>query len=493
MTSPTMSPSSTATTTTTLKDMVTAFQVDWLAVNQRLRRHPHEARNLLPCSGDADADAEATTTTILHLALQRRRSNYPPLQTIRLLLAIFPQAAWMGAATCASPLHILARHNPQPDYVALVQSARPAVLPQDLQALLSLWDHFVQDFESEQALVDVLLAFPQQQEEQDESDRKAARIYSQLASMLEYTIKFPLRQDIVQQKNFGLHTVAALTADLQLLQLALEVFPHQVNVPSSKNGRLPLHAFLATAADGRPLPVFTTTVDEECNRVRRFRFPFDLLPLLRVLVRACPAALTTRDAAGQLPLHIAIAAGWNEFDVLLSDHPDSLHAVDGESGWMLPFQLAAVSPACGLDTVYKLLRRDPAVLRSSIEGDGGDDNNNKSVDQKAHTPKNDHILDHYPQNCVISNDFMRLACKVGEAECCRLWNSLQVLLTEDHRVASLVQQLHQPEDSLHDLLAAHCPRKGLLQAMTNYYGKYAGDDESLHWASTHDHPEEQDI
>ena len=434
----------------TLQDMVTSFQVDWRTVNQRLRSHPQEARILL--------EDEHITSSVLHLALQRRRSNYPPLQTVRRMLAIFPEAAWLGTHNYASPLHLLCRCNPASDYLALVRSTRPSVA-QDSKALLYLWEYHVHAFGSEQDLMSFLT----------EGSREAARIYVELANLVEYTIKCPLRPF-----HSCLHSVAALTSDLELLQMALDVFRDQVFV-CDEQGRFPLHSFLATKAGERPL---------DSTLPAPFRFPFDLLPLLRALVSAYPKAVTSRDSQGQLPLHVAIQAGWDEFDALLSDHPDSLDAADGPSGW-LPFQLAAVSPASSLDTVYKLLRRKPCTLQASERC--------YVTKQVAHMPKEVNQVKINQQQSTqprVSDDQMRLVYKVGASESSCLWKSLQIILTKT------VAPEHQPGILHHLAGLAHCPRS-LLQTMTNFHYTDLRSHDSfgrlpLHWLATAGRQEQKD-
>ena len=321
-------------TEVTLQTMVTAFQVDWLSFNQRLRTYPREARCIL----------DDGRSTILSRVLQRRRSNYPPLQTVRRLLAIFPEAVWIGVESFTSPLHILARCNPMPEYLSLVRGARPA-LPQDTKALLNMWEYHIHAFGCEEGLVEFLT----------EGSREAAQIYVELVKLVEYFIKFPLQRDMT---HCLLHAVAAKTCDLELLQIALQVLDTEITA-RDKRGNLPLHAFLATRKDGRYMSLAN-------DIARQFRFPFDLLPLLDALVEAHPGAVEVRNDKGQLPLHIAIESGWDNFDILLNNHADSLEAVDGCTGW-LPFQLAAVSPDASLSTVYSLLRRQPTVLQMKVD------------------------------------------------------------------------------------------------------------------------------
>ena len=435
-----------------LEQMVSAFQVDWRSVGLRLRSHPHEARTVFP----------GGQHSILHMVLERRRSNYAPFQVIRRLLAIFPEAAWLGIESFSSPLHIVARCNPLPEFLKLIRAARPAV-PQDSRAILYLWQYHVNAMGSEKLLVEFLT----------EGSREAARVYVELSQLVEYTLKQPMRP-----VKYALHTVAALTCDFDLLQLTIEELKEQACMRDD-TGRFPLHTFLATKADGR-----TLTLDND-NLTRSFRFPFDLLPLLRSLVNAHPPALSIRDDQGQLPIHVAIEAGWDDFDILLTDYPDSLDAVDGKSGW-LPYQLAAVSPEASLDAVYNLLRRHPSALRipyGTVDESHPVDNHEKILDLP-------HTLIQNATFASVPEDVRKLVFKVGKAECSRLWKSLQRVLTKAETLAEHSSPVH------YLARLAHCP-ESLLRVMSHFHFTDLRRPDSLgrlplHWVVTVGIMEEND-
>lgn len=168
--------------------------------------------------------------------------------------------------------------------------------------------------------------------------------------------------------------------------------------------------------------------------------------LLQALVAANPAAVVTPSAFGQLPLHMAISAGWNDhLQVLLEHHPDTLEAVSG-NGW-LPYQLAAISPAATLDTVYHLLRRQPSVLPlhpkapmdcAATRATRLEEMKEVVADDDDHTcttaTQHDDKTIEEDTTTIVSKDLMRLLFRVGQAECPRLWKSLQNLLTEPTNV-----------------------------------------------------------
>jgi ankyrin repeat protein len=426
--------------------MLSAFQVDWRRVNQRLGTHPQEARQGMTDSCDGD------NTSVLQRALMKRRSNYPPFQTVRRILAIFPEAVWMGVENYTSPLHLLCRANPSAEYLALIRSARPAVT-QDVKALLYFWNYHVDALGGEIHLVSLL----------KEGSREAARIYVEVCLLLEYTQTFRLC------RFEGLHTIAASTADLELLQVALELFPHQIASRDSE-GRMPLHAFLSTKADGRPL-----SFRHELPSLSSFHF--DLLPLLQLLMDAHPEAIAARDTRGRLPLHVAIESGWNEFADLLEAHPDSLEVVD-DSGW-LPFQLAAVSPNASLETVYMLLRRNPNGVAA----------NPRRVRATADHPM-PALAKKRDEDSKLTEDLTRLVHRVGQVKSSRLWQSLQTVLTTKVSV-------REQRGILHCLAGMpHCP-KSLLESMAYIHAPDTSRCDArgrlpLHWLATVGRIEQQD-
>lgn len=427
--------------------MIAAFQVDWRRVNQRLGTHPQEARLRMTHSSSGGGQ-----TSVLQRALMKRRSNYPPFQTVRRILAIFPEAAWMGLENYTSPLHLLCRVNPAAEYMSLIRSARPSV-PQDVKALLYFWEYHVDALGGEEHLVSLL----------KEGSREAARIYVEMSALLEYTQKCRLC------RFEGLHTIAASTADLELLEVSLELFSHQVASRDSM-GRLPLHAFLSTRADGRPLAI-------RHDLASLSSFHFDLLPLLHLLMDAHPEAISARDAKGRLPLHVAIESGWDKFAGLLGNHPDSLEAVD-DRGW-LPFQLAAVSPNASLETVYVILRQNPSGMAASTRRVRATSDPLKPLD-----------VGESNEDSKLTDDLTRLVHRVGQVKSSRLWQSLQTILTAE-------VSAHAQRGTLHCLAGMpHCP-KSLLESMAHIHAMDARTCDArgrlpLHWLATVGRIEQQD-
>ena len=77
--------------------------------------------------------------------------------------------------------------------------------------------------------------------------------------------------------------------------------------------------------------------------------------LVDEFVTHCPHSCSLRDGSGRLPVHFALANGvkWSNIQ-----HLDALDPVTG----LCPSALAALEPACDLDTISFLLRNESKVF-----------------------------------------------------------------------------------------------------------------------------------
>ena len=68
---------------TVLSILVSAYQVRWRKVEERLVTHPSEATQL-----------DSSGFSVLYLALIRRPDDYPPFPIVRGILRAYPHAIW---------------------------------------------------------------------------------------------------------------------------------------------------------------------------------------------------------------------------------------------------------------------------------------------------------------------------------------------------------------------------------------------------------------
>lgn len=90
--------------------------------------------------------------------------------------------------------------------------------------------------------------------------------------------------------------------------------------------------------------------------------------LVKRVVKACPRAASVRNRRGLLPLQLALTTlnrHWNEDILALVDaYPASLEALELDDG-VYPYILDRIS--CAPDTVYRLIRSKPTLVRTRIE------------------------------------------------------------------------------------------------------------------------------
>mmetsp|Transcript_21638 Transcript_21638/g.63542 ORF Transcript_21638/g.63542 Transcript_21638/m.63542 type:complete len:505 (-) Transcript_21638:1450-2964(-) len=86
--------------------------------------------------------------------------------------------------------------------------------------------------------------------------------------------------------------------------------------------------------------------------------------IIDLLVKVDSLAASTPDCRGRLPLHLAVEAGrtWEDgLDVLLDASPRAVEILDPTT-FLYPFMAAAVGESSSIDTVFRLLQRNPDLV-----------------------------------------------------------------------------------------------------------------------------------
>jgi hypothetical protein len=158
-----------------------------------------------------------------------------------------------------------------------------------------------------------------------------------------------------------------------VLKLVLEMDPmaHEDIRRRDTVGRYPLHHASARARGYRvSLPLGVTRGMKTLKEDRKSLHVEDMVKLF-------PAACRSLDDGGQLPLHIAIDAAKRDrlsteaicddvyanavLESFFDEYPEAISQRDGKT-MLLPWQQAAEGNGAQLDTIFQLLRREPALL-----------------------------------------------------------------------------------------------------------------------------------
>ena len=410
---------------TRLNIMVTAHQVRWKAVENRILSHPSETRHL-----------DENGRSILFLALSRRVEDYPTQITIRNIIAVDPYAVWEGIADLRranndeagnrdrqrgdldyanSPLIIAASRRSNLEILQSLVEGRPSVPSQDIASLVSLWNSYrVLHHGSEEDLVGLLF----------EGGREAFAIYSKLHCLLHYCTAHGNRLITWPEIGTTLHRAATVPeCSTRLFQVILHVFPNLSRQPDNL-GRLPLHSLFRGCSG-------------ENQKETRWNQHLKL-DRLKLLLENCPQAASHRDVSGNLPLHTAIVSGWNypHLSQLVEAFPQAISSRDGKT-MLYPFQLAATQNS-SLTTIYKLLLVAPALVTKKFSRQ--EDIACMTARQKiAESPKNDANarlpplapFEKFTNVGVISNKLKSLLHHVKNTNDSRLWRELQELLRSE--------------------------------------------------------------
>jgi len=344
--------------TTVLGIMVTAFHVRWHAVEERIASHPEEARQL-----------DEQGRTVLFKALSRKSNDYPPAKIVRKLIQTQPAALYEGVVdlcsktnteneleqgrhrhhhhkdkSCYSHLIIAASQMAHLEIIQALVQGRPSVPSIDIEALVLMWNAYRERKfgGSEDDLVDFLMGH---------GDAVQSH-YDKFYCLLEYCTRPGKRYRPWPMGGSILHRAAAVPeCSTKLCVVILDLFPDFIQQPD-KLGRLPLHClFLDFSNLGK--------------KVGRWNQHLKLDRLTLLLERG-PEAVRYRDVSGALPLHAAIASGWEypSLRQLIEAFPHSVCELD-ESSKLYPFELAATGNS-SLTTIFILLVKAAALLERRI-------------------------------------------------------------------------------------------------------------------------------
>lgn len=118
---------------TMLSVLISAYQVRWRAVEERLSTHPSEASVL---------DGEGRS--VLHRALTRRPDDYPPVRIVRKLLQASPRSIWERHDNKTTTLIEMACwRRASLETLEVLTSARPSI-PEDAPSIMALWKAYVE-------------------------------------------------------------------------------------------------------------------------------------------------------------------------------------------------------------------------------------------------------------------------------------------------------------------------------------------------------------
>lgn len=365
---------------------------DWVGTLSRIYSHPHE----VSVRGPQDRRA-------LHIACEQDA----PAPIIQALLATFPQASSMVGTSRMNPLHITcssshasaevvqillengssldtnmqdvdgdtALHTacrcgaPLDVLTMLLRSNPNVVLLRDnesLTPLLRLWVRYY-----------VILG-------SDVIDAVSAKedITGDLVEGWEKT-KILLRTayhgavDIQPDTEFlTVHAAAAIDCPRAALKIAIILHTEELE-KADKDGKLPLHIAIAApvykvhdlSEDGYDMNRIYDNYDDECqNNDDDDTDEIDCPSVIDVLIEANPRPSRTPDAAGRLPLNLALAFGksWKEgVRAILGAYPEALSLPDSQTG-LYSFMLAAEKGA-SLCTIFELIKANPELVRGGIK------------------------------------------------------------------------------------------------------------------------------
>jgi hypothetical protein len=291
---------------------------------------------------DAEFQDGDTMETPLYLACQ----NHPPFRLIRALLKAFPAGAETPSRHGDLPLDIACRYNASIEVLRELVKDHPDTVGQSSKwgktAVSALWEG-----RTTTASLRV---------EEDYSDifwQKIQVLLEALATSRQQA------QCVPTDTLYIVHAVVALGSlgcPYEVLKYVLQKYPEQVSQTDGM-GRLPLHIAVGPA--------------QWSHRSRRKYKPREKRVIVRLLEMYPPGARTfdPTEPAGRYPLHTALTCRhqWKTgLQELFEGAPEAISLPDPVTR-VYPFQLASIpirSTMVDLDTIYHLLRTQPAVLEA---------------------------------------------------------------------------------------------------------------------------------
>ena len=173
------------------------------------------------------------------------------------------------------------------------------------------------------------------------------------------------------------HAASAVDCPRAVVKIATIIHPHQVEELDEQNMTPLLIAATAPIFKVRDLSdegyLLEDRIhgDENCENRDDDEHHMDPLQpsVIEILVAASSHPACVPNSMGRLPLHLAIASGkqWgNGVEAILHANPDALMMQDPLTR-LFPFLLAAECQASETNTVFELLRTNPALVQGSLD------------------------------------------------------------------------------------------------------------------------------
>jgi hypothetical protein len=278
---------------TVLGVLVTAYQVRWRNVEERLATHPSEATHI-------DSDGRS----VLYHALVRRIEDYPPFPIVRSILRAYPKAIWKRPNK-TTLIEVACSRLASLETLELLAQARPAI-PEDSSTLLALWQGYCQWFGDENLFVSFL-------------ESRTAEAF-QVGCKFQLLLRYLTTEQLLPTGSSLPTAASSQNCSLELFKLFRRIFPEQLH--HSFEGMLPLH-FALLEAKGSP------------NQSSKAMY----------LLQEMPESAHRRDPNGKLPLHLALEVGLvDETNVERWWGTEAQHVLgtpDPETG-LFPFQMGAL-------------------------------------------------------------------------------------------------------------------------------------------------------
>jgi hypothetical protein len=302
---------------TVLSVQVTAYQVRWRNVEERLATHPSEATQI-------DSDGRS----VLYHALVRRIEDYPPFPIVRSILRAYPKAIWKRHNK-TTLIELACSRLASLETLELLAQARPAI-PEDSSALIALWQGYCQWFGDENFVVSFL----------ESRTAEAFQVGCKFQLLLRYLTTEQLLPSRLPMAASSHH------CSLELFKQFRRTFPEQLH--HSFEGMLPLHLALLEA-QGSP------------SQASKAMY----------LLQEMPESAHRRDPNGKLPLHLALEIGLvDETNVESWWGTEAQHVLgtpDLETG-LFPFQMGALpSSNASVSIIYQLLRPAPYLVQTPVQ------------------------------------------------------------------------------------------------------------------------------
>lgn len=321
--------------TTVLHVLVSAYQVRWRSVEERLATHPIEASKLGP-----------NGHSVLYLALVRRTEDYPPGRVVRAIVRANPQAVWERPQK-TTLLEIACSRMASLETLEVLTETRPTI-PEDASSFSVLWRAYSKIYGDEDAFVAFLSS----------GSAEAFHVGCKLQMLLRYL-------------TTGHLMPCTLETAMAAARCSLDLFKIFCTTIETKIPRQPLNA-VRTGTTKSPLHVALA---------RGFDSEVQLAKLEYLLSRdeLCSSYVHHKDADGLLPLHVALR-GTNtlhgNFLRNLSSNFDNaiLSTCDPETGFF-PFQMAALGHSKEDDdlhfvsAIYLLLRPVPHLIKEAVRSE----------------------------------------------------------------------------------------------------------------------------